>query len=48
VFATNPEKVVVVPLPVIVEFPGIAVIVHVPEAGNPLSATLPVAKVHVG
>ena len=36
------------PLPVIVESLGNAVTVHVPEAGNPLKSTLPVAKVQVG
>ena len=48
VFATNPENVVAVPLPVVVEFPGEAIIVHVPVAGKPLNATLPVANVQVG
>ena len=40
-------KVVVVPVPVFVE-PPVAVTVHVPVAGKPLNATLPVATLHVG
>lgn len=31
-----------------VEPPGLRVRVHVPDEGNPLSATVPVASVHVG
>jgi hypothetical protein len=38
----------VVPVPVIVEPPGVAVTVQVPDAGSPLKATLPVAVVQVG
>jgi hypothetical protein len=44
----NPANVAVVPVPVVVLPPGDAVIVHVPEAGNPVIATLPVATAHVG
>ena len=36
------------PVPVCVAPPGDAVSVHVPDAGKPLSATLPVAVVQVG
>ena len=36
------------PVPVIVEPPGLAVTVQVPLAGKPLKATLPVAVLHVG
>ena len=39
---------VVVPLPVVVAPPGLAVTVQVPVAGSPLSATLPVARPQVG
>ena len=39
---------VVVPLPVVVAPPGLAVTVQVPVAGSPLSATLPVATLQVG
>ncbi len=42
-----PEKIVVDPVPVEVVPPGLIVTVHVP-AGKPLSATLPVARAHVG
>lgn len=38
----------VVPVPVIVEPPGEAVTVQVPDAGSPLNATLPVETEHVG
>jgi hypothetical protein len=44
----NPANVAVVPVPVVVVPPGVAVTVHDPVAGNPLSATLPVATAHVG
>ena len=37
-----------VPVPVVVVPPGVLVKVHVPVAGNPLSITLPVAKVQLG
>ena len=37
-----------VPLPVIVVEPMDSVTVHVPAAGKPLRATLPVATAHVG
>lgn len=46
--AAIPEIVAVVPLPVEVTDPGIRVTVHVPEEGNPVSGTLPVATEHVG
>lgn len=38
----------VAPVPVIVTLPGVRVRVHVPVAGSPLSATLPVESAHVG
>ena len=41
-------KVAVVPVPVIVAPPGLAVTVQLPDAGKPLRATLPVAVLHVG
>lgn len=44
----RPEMVVVDPLPDDVTLPGVRVIVHVPDAGNPLSGTLPVATVQEG
>ena len=40
--------VVLVPVPVVVTPPGVLVNVHVPDDGNPLNATLPVATLHVG
>ena len=46
--ATNPLKVVVNPVPVAVNPPGVVVTVHIPDAGNPDKATLPVAKAQVG
>jgi hypothetical protein len=48
VLAARPLKVPVKPVPVIVAPPGAAVTVHVPAAGKPLSATLPVATAQVG
>ena len=36
------------PVPVVVAPPGLAVTVHVPDAGNPLRATLPVGTPHMG
>ena len=36
------------PVPVMVEPPGVAVTVQVPDDGSPLKATLPVAVVQVG
>ena len=48
VLALNPVKVPVVPVPVCVNPPGVAVIVHVPVEGKPLIETSPVATVHVG
>ena len=36
------------PVPVDVTSPGVLVSVHVPVAGNPLNATLPVAVAQVG
>ena len=47
-FGVKPLNVSVVPVPVIVEPPGVAVTVQVPDAGSPLKATLPVAVVQVG
>jgi hypothetical protein len=44
----SPLIVVLVPVPVVVVLPGDLVKVQVPEAGNPLKATLPVATVQVG
>ena len=44
----SPLKVVLVPLPLVVVPPGLSVTVQVPDAGNPLKATLPVAKPQVG
>ena len=38
----------VVPVPVMVVDPTDSVTVHVPAAGKPLRATLPVANTHVG
>ena len=43
----KPVIVVVVPVPVAVP-EGVPVTVQLPEAGNPLSATLPVAIIQVG
>lgn len=40
--------VVLVPVPEVVTPPGFLVNVQVPDDGNPLNATLPVAKIHVG
>jgi hypothetical protein len=42
------EKFALVPVFVIVCPPGELVTVHVPEAGKPLKATVPVETVHVG
>ena len=47
-FAERSIKVAVVPDPFSVAPPGDAVIVHVPVAGRPLNATLPVATAQVG
>lgn len=46
--ASRPVIVLVVPVPVVIIPPGDLVIVHVPVAGNPLNATLPVERAHVG
>ena len=46
--AANPEIVVVIPFPVVVDPPGFLVRVHVPIVGKPLNTTLPVATLHVG
>jgi hypothetical protein len=46
--AAKPLKFPVVPVPVIVVDPTDSVTVHVPVAGKPLNATLPVATAHVG
>ena len=40
--------VVLIPVPVVVTFPGVLVSVQVPVAGKPLKATLPVATEQVG
>ena len=45
--AVKPLSVVVVPVPVVVVDPGLVVKVHVPTAGNPDKAILPVATAHV-
>ena len=47
-FGAKPLNVPVVPVPVMVEPPGVAVTVQVPEAGRSLKATLPVEVEHVG
>jgi hypothetical protein len=39
---------VLVPEPKVITFPGVRVMVHEPDEGNPLNATLPVETVHVG
>lgn len=44
----RPAIVVVLPVPVVVIFPGVLVSVHVPDEGRPASVTDPVATVHVG
>ena len=41
-------NVAVEPVPVCTIAPGLAVTVHVPEAGNPLKSTVPFGKEHVG
>jgi hypothetical protein len=46
--ATKPDIVVFVPVPVVVDPPGLRVSVHIPLEGNPFNTTLPVAIVHVG
>ena len=46
--AEMPVKTAVVPLPFMVVPAGTSVSIHEPEEGRPLSATLPVATVHVG
>ena len=40
--------VVLMPDPVVIVPPGVLVSVHVPVAGKPLNATLPVGTEHVG
>lgn len=40
--------VLVTPVPDMVTFPGVRVRFQVPEAGSPLSSTLPVESAHVG
>ena len=42
------EMVLAVPVPVVITFPGERVTVHVPVAGRPLSAALPVDSEQVG
>ena len=44
----SPDTVVLVPVPVVVIPPGLLVNVQVPEDGNPLNTTLPVATLQVG
>jgi hypothetical protein len=44
----RPDTVVDVPVPVVMPPPGDAVSVHEPEAGNPVSSTLPVLVTQVG
>lgn len=44
----TPVSVLVVPIPVVVNPPGIRVRVHIPVEGNPLNPTLPVATAQVG
>ncbi len=46
--AAKPLKLAVVPVPVIVVDPTDSVTVHVPAAGSPLKATLPVDTAQVG
>ena len=46
--AAKPLNVPVVPIPVMVVDPTDSVTVHMPDAGSPLKATLPVAVVQVG
>jgi hypothetical protein len=46
--AARSRTVVLMPVPVVVIPPGFLVKVHVPDDGNPLSATLPVATEHDG
>ena len=46
--AEMPVSILVVPVPVVFTLSGIRVIVHEPDAGSPLNATLPVDNVHVG
>src|SRR5664279_1908137 len=43
-----PDIVKLVPVPGVVVPPGVLVTVQVPDAGNPLNTTLPVATLHVG
>lgn len=45
---SSPVIVLDVPVPVVPTSPGLLVIVHVPEDGNPLSTTLPVGMVKLG
>jgi hypothetical protein len=45
---TSPDMVVLVPIPLVVVPPGFLVKVQVPEEGNPLNTTLPVARAQVG
>ena len=43
-----PDIVAEAPIPIVVVPPGELVTIHDPVAGNPLKATLPVARTHVG
>ena len=45
---TSPDRVVLVPVPVVVIPPGVLVNVHVPDDGKLFNTTLPVATAHVG
>jgi hypothetical protein len=45
--APRPEMVVLAPVPFVLTAPGLRTSVHVPEAGRPLSTTLPVPAVQV-
>jgi hypothetical protein len=40
--------VVLVPVPAVLIVPGYRISVQLPEAGNPVSTTLPVDNIHVG
>lgn len=46
--AVSPVIVILVPVPVVLIFPGFLFSVHVPVEGKPLSVTLPVSTVHEG
>jgi len=44
----SPAIVVLVPVPVVVTAPGVLVMIHVPDAGNPFKITVPVATAQSG